>query len=260
MRGEQGETAVLLPTYNERETVVEVLERLLRAAEQLPGRTALLVLDDASPDGTADAVEAAFGRVLRSPAGGEPTVRVVRRPKKEGLGAALLHGFRLALGERFERIATLDADLSHEPEALPRLVEACGEHDLVIGSRYARGGAAPGLTLPRRLLSKAANLAWRLAAGRDVRDLTSGFRCYRSGPLAAVLRSAPSSASYAFLAEVAVRFARLGFRIREVPITFRARGGGASKLTAGVLLDSARTWTRCWRRAEPVTHAAAQGG
>jgi dolichol-phosphate mannosyltransferase len=234
------DSAVILATFNESGTVGEVVSRLLAATQSAGHASHILVVDDSSPDGTADLVRRRFS--------GEPRVEVFLRPEREGLGAACLAGFHRLLRRRFDRIATLDADLSHEPERLPALLELGSENDLVIGSRYVPGGEAPGLTLSRRLISRAANHAWRRLAGLRVFDLTSGMRCYRSAALADVLGAGDFSRDYAFLSELAFHFLRRGYRVREVPISFKPRAGGSSKLSSRTVLDSACTLFRLWHR------------
>jgi dolichol-phosphate mannosyltransferase len=208
-------TIVLIPTYNERQTVPRLLGGILSNAGRVEGALNILVLDDNSPDGTAAVVEEASRR--------DPCIEVRRRPGKAGLGAAYQDGFRFALSRRFDRIVTMDGDLSHDPAAIPELIAECADCDLVIGSRYVPGGQAPGLSRFRQLVSTTANRLWGWTARGRIRDLTSGFRCYRADSLATVLQQGAVSTGYASLTELALRFLQRGLRVKEVPIVFGRR-------------------------------------
>lgn len=233
--------AVVTPTFNERESIVSLIDRVLAACAPVSSRLRVVVVDDSSPDGTGAVVERRFQ--------GDARVVVLRRPHKRGLGAAYLDALPRCIEQGFATIATLDADLSHPPELLPEMIRRCDEQDLVIGSRYTQGGAAPGLSRPRQALSMCTNAAWRLlGGGSSARDLTSGFRCYRAHALAQVLSRRTFSVDYAFLSEVAVELLRGGFKVAEVPITFAPRRGGASKLSVKTGIDSAAAFFRTWRR------------
>ncbi len=219
-------TLVILPTYEERETVGRVLEGLMALPEQVDA----LVVDDGSPDGTAEVVRAAAAR--------EPRVRLVERPRKSGLASAYLVGFRRALEEGYDLAVEMDSDLSHDPAELPRLLGAARRADLVIGSRYVPGGSVTNWSRSRLALSRGGNLYARLALGFPLRDATSGFRVYRRRLLEHLLAHDLRSDGYAFQVELAYRAWRDGFAVAEVPITFREREHGASKISRRIVLEA----------------------
>jgi dolichol-phosphate mannosyltransferase len=221
---------VVLPTYNEALNVERMLERVLEA---LPAAR-VLVVDDASPDGTADLAEAVGARTGR--------VEVARRSRKLGLGSAYLLGFGRALEQGFARALQMDCDFSHDPHDARRLVEAmdAGGQDLVIGSRYVSGGRVVGWPLHRLLLSRGGNAYARFLLGRTVRDWTSGFKLWRASALEAILGEGASWADgYAFQAECTHRALALGLSVCEVPIVFRERVAGESKLGLDIVAEAA---------------------
>jgi len=209
---------VILPTYNEAENVLDLF-RLVLAEDP---RIEVLVVDDASPDGTGDLVE----RAQTS----EPRLHLVRRSSKLGLGTAYLCGFRFGLDHGFDFIFTMDCDFSHNPRYLPDLIELLGRRDMVIGSRYVPGGGIENWPWPRRLLSKFANFYARTLLRIDARDCTAGYRGYRRELLEAVDPFQIRSSGYSFLEEMAWRVARYGFSIGEIPIVFEQRNAGVSKI------------------------------
>lgn len=221
---------VCLPTYNEREN----LERMVRALDavfaghRLDAR--VLVVDDGSPDGT--------GEIADRLADDLPWVWVLHRPAKEGLGPAYLAGFREALARGAELVAEMDCDFSHDPADLPRLVAACDEADLALGSRYVRGGGVRNWGLVRRAISRGGSFYAQLLLGLVVRDLTGGFKCYRRGVLERIDLDAITSRGYAFQIETTYRAIRAGFRVAEVPITFVDRLEGGSKMTRSIVLEA----------------------
>jgi dolichol-phosphate mannosyltransferase len=218
---------VVLPTYNEAENIAEVLG-LVRA--HLPS-AAVLVVDDGSPDGTADIAEAMGSR--------DPAVRVLRRPGKAGLGSAYRAGFERGLAEGFDVCIEMDSDLSHDPAVLPALVAAL-EHgaDLAIGSRYVPGGSIPDWSFHRRFLSRWGNRYAGAVLGLAVRDATSGFRAYRAATLAALDLDTVRADGYGFQIEMAYRTARAGGRIVEVPIAFVDRIRGTSKMSGRIIVEA----------------------
>jgi apolipoprotein N-acyltransferase len=234
---------VVLPTYNERETIGTVLAGVLAAGPNVEA----LVVDDNSPDGTAEVVTA-FGEQ-------EPRVRLLRRGAKLGLASAYLEGFRRAVEDSYDVVVEMDADLSHRPEDLPRLLAAAASHDVVIGSRYVPGGEVSNWSKARVALSKAGNAYARALLRLPVSDATSGFRAYRREALATLLEGGIRSDGYAFQIELAYRAWRAGLRIQEVPITFREREHGRSKLSrrivAEALLNVARWGVRDRFRRRP---------
>ncbi len=219
---------VVLPTYNEAENVLGLAAEVLAVDASLE----ILVVDDASPDGTGDLVERA-GR-------DEPRLRLLRRPGKLGLGTAYLAGFRHGLERDYDRILTMDCDRSHHPRHVPALLAATVDADLAIGSRYVAGGGILNWPRHRRALSAFANLYARTLLRLPIRDCTSGFRCYRTEALAAVDPFGIRSSGYSFLEELAWRVHRCGFRIVEVPIVFEQRSAGVSKI------DSSEIWRAAW--------------
>lgn len=219
-------TAVILPTYNERESVEEVVERVLAASP----RVDVKVVDDSSPDGTGD--------IVRKVADREPRVTLVERPEKGGLASAYLDGFALALAEGYDLVVEMDADLSHRPEDLPRLLEAAAGHHLTIGSRYVAGGWVRNWSLFRRVLSRGGNLYVRLLLGLPVADATSGFRVYRWDALRELITHRLRSDGYAFQVELAYRAWRRGMAVGEVPITFEERRHGHSKISRAIVVEA----------------------
>jgi len=211
---------VVIPTYNEAETIRLTVEQVL----ERPLDARVLVVDDNSPDGT--------GQVVESLATAHPgRIGVLHRAHKAGLGRAYVAGFAAALADGEPSIVVqMDADGSHDPGDLDSLVAALGDHDLAIGSRYIPGGSTAGLTRPRELLSRAGNRYARLVLGTGVRDLTGGFKAWRSSLLRRVDIDAVAADGYAFQIELTVRAARCGARITEVPIAFRERRAGTSKM------------------------------
>ena len=218
---------VILPTYEERETIEWVLARLLA----LPERVDVLVVDDSSPDGT--------GELVRSVAADEPRVRLMERHRKSGLGSAYLDGFRVGLGDGYDLLVEMDSDLSHQPEELPALLEAAaGGHDLVIGSRYVPGGSVTDWSRARVALSKAGNAYARLMLGLPIRDATSGYRVYRRDVLVELVTRHFHSDGYGFQIEMVMRAWNAGYDVAEIPITFREREHGHSKISKTIVLEA----------------------
>jgi dolichol-phosphate mannosyltransferase len=217
-------TVACLPTYNEREN----LERMVRALREQG--VSVLVIDDNSPDGTGELADS-LARELDG-------VEVLHRPQKEGLGPAYLAGFRRALGSGAELILEVDCDFSHDPADVPRLIEAAGQADLVLGSRYVPGGSVRNWGLIRRVVSAGGSLYARVLLGVAVRDLTGGFKCFRRVVLEAIDLEAISSRGYAFQIETTYRALRAGFRVAEIPITFVDRELGGSKMSRRIVLEA----------------------
>lgn len=218
--------AVVLPTYNERETVEDVVERVLAASD----RVDVTVVDDSSPDGTGD--------LVRKMADRQPRVVLIERPEKGGLAGAYLDGFGAALAEGYDLIVEMDADLSHRPEDLLRLLEAARNHHLAIGSRYVPGGRVRNWGLVRRVLSRGGNLYVRILLGLPVADATSGFRVYRREALRELVTHRLRSEGYAFQVELAYRAWRRGLVVAEVPITFEERRHGHSKISRAIVVEA----------------------
>jgi dolichol-phosphate mannosyltransferase len=220
----------LVPTYNEKDNLP-----ILAAALLAFDGVAILVIDDASPDGT--------GRIADGLAETHPgRVRVIHRTGPRGLGRSYLDGFRDALATDADVVVQMDADLSHDPKFLPPMLEAIRSGaDLVIGSRYRAGGAVENWPMHRIMLSAFANAYIRTVTGLRVRDCTSGYRCWRREALARLPLESVTSEGYAFLTEVIFQAAAVGTRMSEVPIVFVERRHGASKLTSTVLFESLLT-------------------
>ncbi|MDX6505644.1 MAG: dolichol-phosphate mannosyltransferase, partial [Gaiellaceae bacterium] len=215
---------VCLPTYNEREN----LERMLRALADKD--VSVLVIDDNSPDGTGELADALAAELEH--------VAVLHRPRKEGLGPAYLAGFRRALADGAELVLELDADFSHDPNDVPRLIAAAAEADLVLGSRYVEGGSIANWGRVRRLVSSGGSLYARLLLGVGVRDLTGGFKCFRREVLETLDLEAIVSRGYAFQIETTYRALRAGFRVVEIPISFADREHGGSKMSRGIVAEA----------------------
>ena len=219
---------VVLPTYNEAENLGPIAAAILVA---LPAAS-LLVVDDNSPDGT--------GRRADELAAGDPRIRVLHRPAKQGLGRAYLDGFARALADGATTVVQMDADFSHDPATLPALVEpvTAGVADLVIGSRYARGGGVVDWGLGRRIVSRGGSLFARTVLALGPQDLTGGFKAWRAATLAAVPFGGIHAGGYVFQIEMTFRASRAGARIREVPITFRDRRLGQSKMSRRIIVEA----------------------
>ncbi len=223
---------VVIPTYNEAENLEWIVGRLLAAVPE----TDVLVVDDGSPDGT--------GRIADGLAARSDRVDVVHRTAKAGLGAAYLHGFAVALERGYDVVGEMDADGSHQPEQLPRLVAALEDADLVIGSRWVPGGSVVNWSLLRQGLSRGGNLYARLLLGLPVHDLTAGFRLFRASTLKAIALEDVESVGYCFQTDLTLRTVRAGLRVREVPIEFLERVRGESKMDRSVATESLRRITR----------------
>jgi dolichol-phosphate mannosyltransferase len=219
---------VILPTYDEAATVAPLVRAVLDA---LPGAR-VLVVDDSSPDGT--------GRIAERLAAEHEAVQVLHRPRKSGLGRAYVAGFTHALAAGAGAVIEMDADFSHDPADLPRLVGAVADGaDLVLGSRYVDGGGIADWGRVRRLLSRAGCEYARRLLGVGVRDLTGGFKCFSASALEAIDYASVRSQGYAFQVELTYRAIRSGLRVREVPIVFREREEGSSKMSARIALEAA---------------------
>jgi len=224
---------LFLPTYNEAEN----LEAIVRATTgQLevgaPGDWRLLVVDDASPDGTGQLADRLAAEI--------DGVEVLHREGKEGLGPAYLAGFDYALTRGAEFVIVMDADFSHDPQHLPAMIAAARESDLVLGSRYVAGGRITNWPPLRRVLSRSGSLYARLMLGVKVRDLTTGFRCVRRGVLETVEPSTLRSQGYVFNIELTYRALLAGFTVKEIPICFRDREEGESKMSLPIAIEALR--------------------
>jgi dolichol-phosphate mannosyltransferase len=218
---------VILPTYNEAENLESIVGAVL---EHLPESRRVLIVDDNSPDGT--------GEIADRLASSDESVAVLHRARKEGLGPAYLAGFRVALDGGAERIIEMDADFSHDPAYLPRLIEATEHADLVIGSRYVPGGGVTDWGPMRRFISRGGSAYARLALGLPIRDLTGGFKCFRRIVLETIDLDTIEARGYAFQVETTYRAIKAGFRVTEVPIVFRDRVTGTSKMSKAIVAEA----------------------
>ena len=217
---------VVIPTYNERENIIPLIERVLA----LP-RFRVLVVDDNSPDGT--------GALVAAQALHEPRVGLLARAGKLGLGSAYVAGFRRALAEGAQFIYEMDADFSHDPAYLPTLLEAAETHyDLVLGSRYVPGGGTTDWGLVRKLISRGGNVYAGVILGLPVHDATGGFRCYRRSVLETIDLDAIRSTGYGFQVEMVYRAIQAGFRVGEIPIIFPDRRVGKSKMSRKIVAEA----------------------
>jgi len=220
------EKLVIVPTYNERENIEPLLQRLL----SLPHDLHVLVVDDASPDGTGEFVE--------SWARNQPRLHVLRRPGKLGLGSAYRDGFRYALENGAEYVFEMDADFSHDPDSIGEFLRNASEVDLVLGSRYLNGVTVVNWPLQRLILSYAANLYTRVVTGMPVKDATGGYKCFRRRALESIRLDRVRSDGYAFQIEMSYKCWRKGFRIREIPILFVDRRAGFSKMNRRIIWEA----------------------
>jgi dolichol-phosphate mannosyltransferase len=221
-------TWVILPTYNEAENLPPISAAILEA---LPGVT-LLVVDDSSPDGTGDIADRL--------AAADPRVRVKHRTLKQGLGKAYLDGFGVALAGGAEVVVQMDADWSHSPGSLPSLVAPIvdGTADLVIGSRYTKGGAVEDWGIVRRIISRGGSMFAKIVLSLKPSDLTGGFKAWRASTLASVPFDGVRAGGYVFQIEMTYRASRLGARVAEVPITFKDRRVGQSKMSRRIVVEA----------------------
>jgi dolichol-phosphate mannosyltransferase len=221
------ERIVIIPTYNERENIQELLDRLMA----LPYDLHVLIVDDNSPDGTASLVQEYKAR--------EPRIHLLQRPGKMGLGSAYRDGFRYALQHGAEYIFEMDADFSHDPSAIGEFLKHADEVDLVLGSRYLHGVTVVNWPLRRLILSYTANLYTRLVTGLPVNDATGGFKCFRRRALESVKLDKVQSDGYAFQIEMSFKCFKRGCRIREIPILFVDRRAGVSKMNRRIIWEAA---------------------
>ncbi len=220
------EALIIIPTYNERDNIREVIQRVLAQ----PVSVETLVIDDNSPDGTA--------RIVEELAETDTRVHLIRRREKMGLGTAYITGFKFALEKGYDLIFEMDADLSHDPDEIPNFFEAVKSADLVIGSRYINGVNVVNWPLSRLLLSYFASVYTRVITGLPVMDTTSGFKCYRREVLEAIDFDRVRSEGYSFQIEMKWRTWREGFQIREIPIVFVDRTVGSSKMSKAIIREA----------------------
>jgi dolichol-phosphate mannosyltransferase len=247
----RGPAWLVLPTYNEADNI----EPFVAAARaNLPDDARILIVDDGSPDGTGERADRLAER--------HANVAVLHRRTKEGLGPAYIAGFRRALASGAGLVLEMDSDFSHDPAYLPRLIEASRRADLVIGSRYVDGGGVSDWGPVRRLISRGGSAYSRLALGVDVHDLTGGFKCFRREVLEAIDLDTVEVRGYAFQIEMTYRAIQLGFSVVEVPIVFRDRRAGESKMDGAIVAEAItavprlRFGAKNLRRPEPTVEEA----
>ena len=223
-------TWLILPTYNEAENVEAVVRASLAQLEKVGGTHTVLIVDDNSPDGT--------GQIADRLAEELDPLQVLHRPGKQGLGRAYLDGFALALENGADLVMEMDADFSHDPADIPRLIAATGAADLVLGSRYVPGGGVLNWGFMRRALSWGGSAYARILLGLPVRDLTGGFKCFNARVLQGLDLSGVHADGYGFQIELTYRAVKAGFTVAEVPILFRERRVGQSKMTARIAIEA----------------------
>ena len=221
------EHLVIVPTYNERDNIGTLIDRLLA----LPYGLHVLVVDDNSPDGTGD--------VVAERKAADPRVHLLQRPGKLGLGSAYVAGFRYALAQGAQYVFEMDADFSHDPASIGDFLKAIDGNDVVLGSRYLDGVTVVHWPLSRLILSYSANVYTRVITGLPLRDATGGFKCFRRRALEAVNLDKVKSDGYAFQIEMSYKCWRKGFKIREIPITFVDRRAGVSKMNQKIVWEAA---------------------
>jgi dolichol-phosphate mannosyltransferase len=217
---------VVIPTYDERENIERIVERVTGSVPEAD----VLIVDDGSPDGT--------GKIADELAEGDPRLHVLHRTAKAGLGAAYIAGFDWGLEQGYDVLVEMDADGSHAPEQLPRLLVALEHADLALGSRYVPGGAVVNWPRSRELISRGGNLYTQLALGVRLRDATGGYRAFRRTVLETIDYAGVASQGYCFQVDLARRSVDAGFRVVEVPITFVERQRGESKMSGGIVREA----------------------
>lgn len=228
------QTVIIVPTYNERENLPRMLEKLL----SLPVSVDVLVVDDNSPDGT--------GKIADELAAKHPQVQVLHRAGKEGLGRAYLAGFKWALAKNYEFIFEMDCDFSHNPDEIPAFLRAAQTADLVIGSRYSGGIRVINWPLRRLMLSRCAGIYVQVVTGMPISDPTGGYKCFRRRALQSINLDEIHSNGYSFQIEMTHRLWRQGFTVAEVPIIFTDRTAGQSKMAGGIINEAFWLVWRMW--------------
>jgi dolichol-phosphate mannosyltransferase len=221
---------LILPTYNEAENIEAIVAAALPRLADTGLEHRILVVDDGSPDGT--------GQLADRIAAGNPAVEVLHRTSKDGIGPAYLAGFERALAGGADLVMEMDSDFSHDPTDIPRLVAAAAHADLALGSRYVPGGGVTDWGLLRRFVSRGGSLYAKLILGIPVNDLTGGFKCFRRSVLESLDLDGVDADGYGFQIEITYRAVKAGFEVAEVPILFRDRRVGSSKMSAKIAVEA----------------------
>lgn len=219
---------ILLPTYNECQNLPLMVKAICNLCLSLD----IIVLDDNSPDGT--------GQIAQQLANKYQNVNVVHRAQKEGLGKAYIHGFHIALSQKYDKIITMDCDFSHDCKYLAPMIEASQKYDLVIGSRYVPGGGVAGWPLSRKLISRGGNIYARIFLNLRYKDLTGGFKCYDAKTLRNIQLHSVSAQGYTFQIEITYRIHRQKYSIKEIPIVFKDRIHGTSKMSFDIAWEAVK--------------------
>lgn len=231
--------AIATPTYNEKENITELIERIKKVVDLIGIDTTVIIIDDSSPDRTGEIADQLAKKYNRSPF----KVSVIHRPSKMGLASAYRDAFKKALAEKNDYILTIDADLSHKPEYIPNLLEKIKDYDLVIGSRNVTGGGVEDWSLLRKIISKGGSLYSRIILGVNVKDFTGGFNMYRKEALERVDLDAIKSEGYSFAIEIKYRVIKAGAKFCEIPIIFPNRKRGKAKMSRKILFEAMlRVW------------------
>jgi len=223
---------VILPTFNERENIAKLIREILTQSLDLD----ILVVDDNSPDGTGHSVEELRKTI--------PQLFILHREKKEGLGRAYIAGFKWAVEHNYEYIFEMDADFSHQPKYLEDFLAAINDNDLIIGSRYIKGGGTEGWSKIREFISRFGCLYAKIILGLKINDLTGGFKCYRSQVLKAINLDKIESNGYMFQIEMTYNAVKKGFQVKEIPFIFQERANGRSKFNKKIIWEAV---INCWR-------------
>jgi len=219
-------TLIIIPTYNERENIKILVSEIFHT---LP-HTDILFIDDASPDRSA--------AIIKELQKATSQIHLIERPQKSGLGSAYITGFKWGLEKGYDILFEMDADLSHQPKYLPEFLKFISTHDLVLGSRYVEGGGVENWNLVRRLLSRGGSLYSRILLGLPYKDLTGGFKCFRAEVLKTIDLDTVTSEGYCFQVELTYKAHQKKFKIKEIPILFRERHNGKSKLSKRIVLEA----------------------
>ncbi len=226
---------VVMPTYNEADNVQKIVPAILSVAESID----VLIVDDGSPDGTAELVKKMKAQ--------ENRIHLIERPRKMGLGTAYVDGFRFALSNGYEYIFEMDADFSHDPGEIPNFLKKIKDYDLVVGSRYLNGVTVVNWPLKRLILSYCANLYTRIITGIPLKDATAGFKCFRRKVLETIDLEKINSNGYSFQIEMHYKTWKKGFRVTEIPIIFEDRRVGVSKMSKKIVFEAVRmVWKLKW--------------